>query len=57
MHRMFLIGEKLRQGPECILLIHVHQQNGCNLTHALAVAHLLQETRPVNYYHNYIHIT
>lgn len=46
MHCMFLVGEKLRQGPECILLVHVHQQNSCDLTHALAVAHLLQETPP-----------
>lgn len=41
MHGMFLIGQQLGHGPECIFLIHVHQQNGSYLTHTLAVAHLL----------------
>lgn len=38
---MFAVGEELRQSPEGILLIQVHEQDGSDLTHPLAVAHLL----------------
>lgn len=48
-HGVFLIGQQLRQGPEGVLLVHVHEQQGGDLTHPLTVAHLLdtagQETR------------
>lgn len=43
-HSVPFVGQQLRQGPEGVFLIHVHQQQGSDLTHALAVAHLLQAT-------------
>lgn len=45
MHGMLAVGEELGQSPESIFLIQVHEQNGSNLTHPLAVAHLLAEHR------------
>lgn len=44
MHGVFLIGQQLCQGPEGVFLIHVHEQQGSDLTHALTVAHLLRAT-------------
>lgn len=41
MHGMLGDGEKLGQSPEGIFLIQVHEQDGSDLTHPLAVAHLL----------------
>ena len=38
---MFVIGQELGQGPEGILLIQEHQQDGSHLAHPLAVTHLL----------------
>lgn len=43
MHGMLAVGEELGKGPEGILLIQVHEQDGSDLTHPLAVAHLLGE--------------
>lgn len=43
-HGVPIVGQQLRQRPEGVFLVHVHQQQGGDLTHALAVAHLLQET-------------
>lgn len=45
MHGMLAVGEELRQSPEGILLIQVHEQDGSDLTHTLAVTHLLGEER------------
>ena len=45
-HGVFLIGEQLGQGPECILLVHVHQQDGGDLAHPLAVTHFLWREGP-----------
>ncbi len=45
-HAVFLIGQQLWHGPKGVFLIHVHQQQGGDLTHPLAVAHLLQATEP-----------
>lgn len=45
MHGVLAVGEELRQRPEGVFLIQVHQQDGGNLTHPLAVAHLLVQTR------------
>lgn len=42
MHAVFLVGQQQRQRPEGVFLVHVHEQEGSDLTHALAVAHLLQ---------------
>lgn len=39
---MFLIGQELRQGPKGVLFVHEHEQQGGDLTHPLAVTHLLQ---------------
>ena len=44
MHGMFFVVHHLGQCPESILLIKKHEQDGDNLVHALAVAHLLQES-------------
>lgn len=43
-HGMLAIGEELGQSPEGIFLIQVHEQDGSDLTHPLAVAHFLQAT-------------
>lgn len=45
MHGVLAVGEELGQSPERVFLIQVHEQNGSNLTHSLAVAHLLGEHR------------
>lgn len=45
MHGVLAVGEELGQSPERVFLIQVHEQNGSNLTHSLAVAHLLGETQ------------
>lgn len=39
-HGMLVVGKELGQSPEGILLIQVHEQDGSDLTHPLAVAHL-----------------
>lgn len=44
MHGVPLIGQQLRQRPEGVLLVHEHKQQGGDLTHPLAVTHLLQAT-------------
>lgn len=44
MHGMFLIGQQLWQGPEGVFFVHEHEEQGGDLTHPLAVAHLLQAT-------------
>lgn len=41
-HGVLAVGEELGQSPEGIFLIQVHEQNGSDLTHPLAVAHLLR---------------
>lgn len=43
-HGVLAVGEELRQRPEGVFLIQVHQQDGSNLTHPLAIAHLLMQT-------------
>lgn len=43
-HGVLAVGEELRQRPEGVLLIQVHEQDGGNLTHPLAIAHLLVHT-------------
>lgn len=43
-HGVLGVGEELRQRPEGIFLVQVHEQDGGDLTHALAVAHLLVKT-------------
>lgn len=40
-HGVLAVGEELRQSPEGVLLVQVHEQDGRDLTHPLAVAHLL----------------
>lgn len=40
---MLAVGEELGQSPEGIFLIQVHKQDGSDLTHPLAIAHLLGE--------------
>lgn len=42
-HGMLAVGEELGQSPEGIFLVQVHEQDGSDLTHPLAVAHLLGE--------------
>ncbi len=44
MHGMSVVVHQLSQCPESILLIKKHKQDGDNLVHAMAVAHLLQES-------------
>ena len=44
-HGMLAVGEELGQSPEGIFLVHEHEQDGSDLTHPLAVAHLLREHR------------
>lgn len=44
MHGMSFVFHQLGQCPESILLIKKHEQDGDNLVHAMAVAHLLQES-------------
>ena len=44
MHGMSFVVHQLGQCPESILLIKKHEQDGDNLIHVLAVAHLLQES-------------
>lgn len=41
MHGVVVVCEELGQGPEGVLLVQVHEQDGGDLTHPLAVAHLL----------------
>lgn len=45
MHGVLAVGEELRQRPEGIFLVQVHKQDGGDLTHPLAVAHLLVKNR------------
>lgn len=47
-HCMLGIGEELGQSPEGIFLIQVHEQDGSDLTHPLAVAHLLKRQVQLN---------
>lgn len=47
-HGMLVVGKELGQSPEGIFLIQVHEQDGSDLTHPLAVAHLLGERRRRN---------
>lgn len=47
-HALFLIGQQLWQGPEGVLLIHEHQEQRSDLTHALTVTDLLQRRRKEN---------
>ena len=42
MHGVLLPRQQSDQRPEGVLFIHVDEQQSCDLTHALAVAHLLQ---------------
>ena len=44
MHGMSFVFHQLGQCPESILLIKKHEQDGDSVVHALAVAHLLQES-------------
>ena len=44
MHGMSFVVHQLGQCPESILLIKKHEQDGDSVVHALAVAHLLQES-------------
>lgn len=41
-HGVLLPRQQFDESPEGVLFIHVDQQQSCDLTHALAVAHLLQ---------------
>lgn len=41
MHGVLGAWEELDQGPEGVLLIHVHQEQSCDLTHPLTVPDLL----------------
>lgn len=43
-HCVLAVGEELRQCPEGIFLVQVHEQDGGDLTHPLAIAHLLVKT-------------
>lgn len=43
-HGVLAVGEELRQRPEGIFLVQVHEQDGGDLTHPLAIAHLLVKT-------------
>lgn len=55
---MLAVGKELGQSPEGVFLIQVHQQDGGDLTHPLAVAHLLggpQEKRQVQLNRGIIH--
>lgn len=47
-HGVLAVGEELRQRPEGILLVQVHEQDGGDLTHPLAIAHLLVKTPKKN---------
>ena len=40
-HGVLGVGEELGQRPEGVFLVEVHEQDGRDLTHALAVAHFL----------------
>lgn len=40
-HGVLAVGKELRQRPEGIFLVQVHEQDGGDLTHPLAIAHLL----------------
>lgn len=42
MHGVLLPGQESDQRPESVFFVHVDQQQSRDLTHALAVAHLLQ---------------
>ena len=35
--------EELDQGPEGVFLVHVHEEQGCDLTHPLAVPNFLRK--------------
>lgn len=41
MHGVLLPGQQLDQGPEGVLLVHVDEQQGGDLTHTLAVSDFL----------------
>lgn len=41
-HGVLLSGQEFDQSPEGVLFVHVDEQQSGDLTHALAVAHLLQ---------------
>lgn len=43
MHGVLAVGEELGQSPEGVFFVQVHEQNSGDLTHPLAVAHLLGE--------------
>lgn len=42
-HGVLLSRQQPDQSPEGVFLVHVDEQQGCDLTHSLAVAHLLQQ--------------
>lgn len=48
MHGVLAVGEELRQRPEGVFLVQVHEQDGGDLTHPLAIAHLLVKTPEKN---------
>lgn len=39
---MFVSRQQFDQSPEGVFLVHVDEEQCCDLTHALAVAHLLK---------------
>lgn len=42
-HGVLLSRQQLDQSPEGVFFVHVDEQQGCDLTHSLTVAHLLQQ--------------
>lgn len=42
-HGVLLPRQQFDQSPEGIFFVHVDEQQGCDLTHSLTVAHLLQQ--------------
>lgn len=42
-HRVFVSRQQFNQSPEGIFFVHVDEKQCCDLTHPLAVAHLLEE--------------
>ena len=41
-HGVFGTWEQLDQGPEGIFLVHIHEEQGCDLAHPLTVSNLLK---------------